>query len=59
MKFEEIMEVIKSLAKSQGSYGRLLNNINELDDESKAELKADWESRNFKDSVDFILYLES
>lgn len=59
MRFEKIMESIKSLAQSQGCYARLYNEILSLDNESLKELKEHWESQNFKDIVDFILYVEN
>lgn len=55
---EDIIKLIRELAKSQGFYGRLLENILELDDESYEELAGLWESKNFKDELDFILYIE-
>lgn len=58
MSFNEIMENIKSLAQSQGSYARLYNTILGLENEKLQELKETWENENFKDIVDFILYLE-
>lgn len=59
MRFEEMMESIKGLAQSQGCYTRLYNEILSLDDEGLKELKEHWESKNFKDIVDFILYIEN
>ena len=53
MKKEQILDVIKSLAKSQGFYGRLLEHINE--NPSYLDFL---EKQNFKDSVDFVLYME-
>lgn len=58
MKMEDIIKLIRELAKSQGFYGRLLENILELDDESYKELAGLWESKNFADGLDFILYIE-
>lgn len=61
MSFDKILELIKQLARSQGSYGRLLQNIMELkenDSESYEELKEHWENLHFKDWMEFILYIE-
>ena len=58
MLFEEILDTIKQLACSQGFYGRLLQAICDLDDDELDELIATWEDMNFKDPVDFILYIE-
>ena len=53
MNREQILSTIKSLAMSQGFYGRLLCAINE-DENIMDQLVA----QNFKDSLDMILYLE-
>lgn len=58
MYFDEIMDVIKKLACSQGFYGRLLQAINELDADELDELIVTWEDMEFKNPVDFILYIE-
>lgn len=52
MNKEEILKLLKKLALSQGFYQRLLDNISEEDLENL-------ESRNFKDDIDLILFLES
>lgn len=55
---ETIMGWIKMLAQSQGAYGRLLADLESLDDERREEVLAQWEKRNFKDAVDFVMYIE-
>ena len=59
MKMEDIIKLIRELAKSQGFYGRLLESILELDAENYEELAELWESENFADELDFILYIEA
>jgi hypothetical protein len=54
MNKEQILETITMLAKSQGLYGRLLTHINE--EPSYLDFL---EKQNFKDAMDFILYMES
>ena len=54
----EILDGIKMLASSQGYYGRLLNQIHNLDYDDFIELTRVWEGKNFKNMVDFILYIE-
>ena len=44
MKREEIMETIKSLAGSQGFYGRLYGYLMELDEDEYNEVMAELES---------------
>lgn len=61
MKMEEILDLIKGLAQSQGMYGRLyaeLMRLKEEEPENYEEVKKDWEARNFKNSLDFILFFE-
>ena len=61
MKREQIMQVIRSLAKSQGFYGRLLRDIQELqknDPEEADRLLSMLEAQKFNDALDVILYFE-
>ena len=58
MKMDEIMRLIEMLAKSNGFYSRLLNQIAELPEHVYNELKKEWEEQNFKDDIEFILWLE-
>jgi hypothetical protein len=55
---KQIKDTFESLAKSQGMYQRLLDGINELSEEDQKKFWDDLESRNFKDSVDVVLYME-
>lgn len=57
MSFEEILQGIKSLAGSQGFYGRLYESIME-DEERKEQFKELVEEQNFSDMVDFIMWIE-
>lgn len=62
MSFDEILNVIKSLANSQGFYSRLYKNILDLEENdpySFSNLKESMENKNFKDPVDVVLYFES
>ena len=54
MNKEQILTTITMLAKSQGFYGRLLEHINE-----EPTYLDFLEKQNFKDSIDFVLYMES
>ena len=55
----EIRKVFEMLALSQGFYGRLLRDIDSLEEEAREELWESLEKQNFKDAVDVILYIES
>lgn len=50
---EQILGAIKSLAMSQGFYGRLLREIKET-----PEILDELERQNFKDSLDMVFFLE-
>lgn len=58
MNKQEILNSIKSLASSQGFYGRLYEQLTDESEDSERFL-SELEAQNFKDSVDLILYLES
>lgn len=58
MKKEEILSAIRSLAASQGFYGRLLIALSS--DEPDCVAYLDYlEEQNFKDTVDLVMFLES
>ena len=62
MNIEEIMAAIRSLAQSQGYYGRLYNSLREMqtNDPDKWEgVKNKLEAQNFKDTLDMVLYFET
>lgn len=61
MKMNEILDLIRGLAQSQGMYGRLYAELMRLkgeEPETYEEVKEDWEARNFKEPLDFILFFE-
>lgn len=61
MKMNEILDLIRGLARSQGFYGRMYRDIMEIKEtnpEGYEELTAEWEAQNFKEPLDFILYCE-
>ena len=58
MKRNEIMEWIKSFAASQGFYGRLLQAINDMENNDRDALFAHLEAQNFAGPVDLIMYIE-
>lgn len=58
MNKQKILETVKSLANSQGFYTRLYEHLTDNSEESEEYLDM-LEKKNFKDSVDLILYFES
>ena len=55
---QAIRGTFEMLAQSQGFYGRLLRDIDEMNEEDQERFWSDLESQNFKDAVDLILYIE-
>ena len=72
MKIEEIKSTIKSLASSQGFYGRLLassqgfygrllasmETMEEMFPQDYEEVVKELESQNFENAVDLVMYFE-
>ena len=58
MSRKEINAAIVNLAHSQGFYGRLLEQIDSVDEETREAFLSDLESRNFKDAVDLVMWIE-
>lgn len=58
MNSSEILTTIKQLAQSQGFYGRLLFNINELEADKRDELFTILEAQQFNDPLDLVLFFE-
>lgn len=61
MTFEQVMGVIKELAKSQGFYGRIYYSIMELEQTNPDEFayfREDIEGQHFTDVIDIINYFE-
>ena len=59
---EQILHVIRELARSQGFYGRLLESYSELRDRDPEEFDRCMmvlEAQNFQDTLDVVLYFES
>lgn len=57
MKREQILNLFRSLAMSQGFYGRLLRDIDE-NPEWGDEYLTNLEAQNFGSDLDLILYVE-
>lgn len=59
---ELFLETIKTLALSQGFYGRLLAQVEELKEEDPVgyeKLTEEMNKQNFTDTLDVIFFLES
>lgn len=58
MNKQQILNAVKSLAQSQGFYGRLYETLTSGTEEAEDALNQMVE-QNFKDSVDMVMWLES
>lgn len=58
MKRDEITRLFQSLARSQGSYGRLLRDIDNMNESDREEFWIELETQNFRDDIDVILFIE-
>lgn len=54
----EILDAIRTLAMSQGWYGRFLEAIESLEGDEYEEVMTTLEEQDFKDMVDLVMYLE-
>lgn len=57
MNREQILKAIKTLAMSQGFYGRLYNDLTNGSEESENALIF-LEEQNFRDTFDLIMFIE-
>ena len=58
MNKEQILDAIRSLAASQGFYGRLYDTLTDGSEQSD-EFLAIMEEQNFNDVADMVMWLES
>ena len=58
MKREQILDTFRSLARSQGFYGRLLEAIDRLTYEEREDYLTALEEQNFSDALDLVLFVE-
>ena len=57
MNMDEILNILSNLAKSQGTYARLYNQLSDGSEDSEKFLTL-MESQGFNDVVDMIMWLE-
>ena len=58
MNREQILDAFRSLARSQGFYGRLLEQIDSVDEETRDAFLSDLENRKFRNVVDLVMWIE-
>lgn len=62
MKEQEILSAIEQLSRSQGLYGRILQTLKSMKEDSPAQYETfmgQLERQNFKDTVDLVMYFET
>ena len=59
MKKNEIMKTFKSLAQSQGYYGRIVDELESMSESNGNMYLEGLEKQNFKDAVDLVMFMES
>ena len=55
----QIENLLQTLAKSQGFYGRLLNDIYSLNDEDQERVWEELENQHFGSDLDVVMYFEA
>jgi len=58
MNREQIIDSFRILANSQGSYGRILNHLDNISDDERDDILSNLEKQNFKDIVDLVMFIE-
>lgn len=58
MTFEEALDFCRTMSKSQGFYGRLVNSMEEFTEEQKTDFEKVLKDNNVRDNMDLIFLLE-
>lgn len=58
MRVDDLIKLCKKLAPSQGFYGRLLEKLENMDEDELADLDYSMQSANLLDEIDMIMWLE-
>jgi hypothetical protein len=58
MNFEEMKKVVSMLSQSQGSYGRILAQLETLDEDEIYDIEVWLKDKNVKTPLDLILAIE-
>lgn len=58
MRVDDLIELCKKLAPSQGFYGRLLRDLEEMNEEALADIDIAMQGANLNDELDIIMWLE-
>lgn len=58
MRVDDLIKLCKKLAPSQGFYGRLLKQLEEMDEQELSDIDTVMQGLNLKDELDIIMWLE-
>ena len=58
MRVDDLIKLCKKLAPSQGFYGRLLEKLENMDEQDLSDIDSAMQGANLKDDLDIILWLE-
>ena len=58
-KFNQLLNLAKTLSSSQGFYGRLLRDLLDMDDETRQQVNDEMTKAELTDDLSIILWLES
>ena len=58
MRVDDLIKLCKKLAPSQGFYERLLEELENMDEQDLSDIDSAMQSANLKDDLDIILWLE-
>ena len=58
MRVDDLIKLCKKLAPSQGFYGRLLEKLENMDEQELSDIDSAMQSANLKDDLDIVLWLE-
>ena len=58
MRVDDLIKLCKKLAPSQGFYGRLLAQLEEMDEQELSDIDTVMQGLNLKDELDIITWLE-
>lgn len=58
MNFEQVLEAVRGLSRSQGFYGRMLEQLENLTSEQRKEFEEALEENGVLDVIDLVMFLE-
>ena len=58
MRVDDLIKLCKKLAPSQGFYGRLLEKLENMDEQDLLDIDSAMQSANLQDELDIIMWLE-